>query len=187
MTVKNNVTGTNLWVESPEIGYVDEAIGSLSAGTYRRLVRRIGCYRQNMTQLRISEVAELLAVSDDTVRRWSESGRLRARQDDSGRWVIDGRDLAYFMVAQRAGSVEGGRANAEVRISARNRFEGLVTSVTKGDVMAQVEIQAGPHRVVSLISREAADELGLEPGVRATATVKATDVGVETAVRSDLA
>lgn len=140
-----------------------------------------------MTQLRISEVAKLLAVSDDTVRRWSESGRLPARQDQSGRWTVDGLDLARFMTASRSDAPGLDQSHGVMRVSVRNRFDGLVTAVTRDGVMAQVEIQAGPHRVVSLISREAADELGLEPGVRACATVKATNVSVETAVRSDLA
>lgn len=149
--------------------------------------RKCGCYCHSVTHLRISEVAELLAVSDDTVRRWSESGRLPARQDESGRWTIEGRDLAQFMAASRPDASSAERSHVGIRVSVRNSFDGLVTAVTRDGVMAQVEIQAGPHRVVSLISREAADELGLEPGVRATATVKATNVSVETAVRSDLA
>ena len=130
-----------------------------------------------MTQMRISEAAQFLGVSDDTLRRWVEAGRIRAAIDESGRQVIDGTEVARLM---REGSpavvVE---AAPIVGRSARNRFAGVVTRVVKDTVMAQVEIQAGPHRFVSLLSAEAVDELGLEPGSLAIATVKATNVGVE--------
>jgi molybdopterin-binding protein len=130
-----------------------------------------------MTQLRIAEVAALLAVSDDTVRRWADAGRLTTSTDAAGRAVVDGLEVARFM-AERA----PGDATVEspvVSASARNRLAGIVTRVVRDTVMAQVEMQVGPHRVVSLMSREAADELGLEPGVLAVATVKATNVGIE--------
>jgi molybdopterin-binding protein len=130
-----------------------------------------------MTQLRISEVAALLQVSDDTVRRWAESGRFSTTVDEAGRAVVDGADLARFM-AERAAD-EPARESPVVSASARNRLVGLVTRVVRDTVMAQVELQVGPHRMVSLMSREAADELGLEPGVLAIATVKATNVGIE--------
>jgi molybdopterin-binding protein len=128
---------------------------------------------------RISEAAELLGVSDDTVRRWADLGRLPTVRDESGRHAIDGAVLARFAIelAERA-DAPAGRA-AIVGESARNRFPGIVTRVQRDGVMAQVEIQAGPHRVVSLMSREAADELGLVPGVLAVASVKATNVVVE--------
>ncbi len=126
-----------------------------------------------MTQLRISEAAELLAVSDDTVRRWIDTGRLEATAGTSGPMTVDGSAVAALM-AQAAP-----RLPAPVPTSARNRFAGIVTRVERDGVMALVEIQAGPHRVVSLMSREAADELGLEPGVRAAASIKATNVVVE--------
>ena len=130
-----------------------------------------------MTQLRISEVAALLQVSDDTVRRWADSGRFATTLDESGRAVVDGADLAQFM-AERAAD-EPARESPVVSASARNRLVGIVTRVVRDTVMAQVELQVGPHRMVSLMSREAADELGLEPGVLAIATVKATNVGIE--------
>jgi molybdopterin-binding protein len=128
-----------------------------------------------MPQLRISEAATLLGVSDDTVRRWVQAGRLAAVKGDGGRMVVEGRDLAAL--ARELGETPD--AGSVSRQSARNRFTGIVTGVVKDTVMAQVEMQAGPFRVVSLMSREAADELGLEPGVVAVAAVKATNVVVE--------
>jgi molybdopterin-binding protein len=132
-----------------------------------------------VTMFRISEVAALVGVSDDTVRRWTDSGRLASTKDDAGRMVIEGTELARFAgELGAAGQSPVGEAPV-VRESARNRFPGIVTAVTRDGVMAQVEIQAGPHRIVSLLSREAADELGLAPGVLAVAAVKATNVVVE--------
>ena len=123
---------------------------------------------------RISEAAALLGVSDDTVRRWIESARVTARRDAGGPAVIDGADLARVATQLREPPEPGATPS-----SARNRLTGIVTRVVRDTVMAQVEIQAGPFRVVSLMSREAADELGLEVGVRAVATVKATQVSVD--------
>jgi molybdopterin-binding protein len=125
---------------------------------------------------RISEVASLLGVSDDTVRRWTESGRLPVVRERGSRLSVDGAVLAEFAVSVAAEVPATAPVVAE---SARNRFPGIVTRVRRDEVMAQVEIQAGPHRVVSLMSREAADELGLEPGVLAVAAVKSTNVVVE--------
>ena len=124
---------------------------------------------------KISEAAELLGVSDDTVRRWAEAGRLPTERTPSGRLAVDGRALAAF-VREGTEAPEPGRI---VGASARNRFRGIVTHVERDGVMAQVEMQAGRFRVVSLLSREAADELGLEPGVAAVASVKATNVVIE--------
>jgi len=127
-------------------------------------------------QFRVSEAAALLGVSDDTVRRWAESGRLTLLKGENGRSVVDGAELAS--VAQ----TEAQEATALPRIarsSARNRMQGIVTKVTKDTVMAQVDIQAGPFRLVSLMSREAVDQLGLEVGSLAVASVKATTVIVE--------
>ncbi|QGQ19472.1 helix-turn-helix domain-containing protein [Cellulomonas sp. JZ18] len=126
---------------------------------------------------RVGEAASLLGVSDDTVRRWIDAGRLRSTRTASGRHEVDGVDLARLaqQVADEQDAGDGGRG----RHSTRNRLRGIVTRVVRDGVMAQVDIQAGPHRVVSLISREAADELGLEPGVVAVASVKATNVAVE--------
>ena len=131
-----------------------------------------------MSVLRISDAARLLGVSDDTVRRWAEAGRLALTADDAGRQVISGQELARFAAEMHpAGDLLD--AGPIVGQSARNRFTGIVTKVTKDTVMAQVEIQAGPFRVVSLMSAEAATELGLEPGVLAVASVKSTSVVVE--------
>jgi molybdopterin-binding protein len=131
-----------------------------------------------MPTFRIKEAAGLLGVSDDTLRRWADGGRVETTTDASGRRAVDGVALARLAqdLAETADHAEG---KAVVAHSARNRFQGLVTRVIRDTVMAQVEIQAGPYRVVSLLSREAADELGLEPGMLAVATVKATNVSVE--------
>ncbi len=131
-----------------------------------------------MTHLRISEAAEYLGVSDDTVRRWIDSGRLAASTDPSGRQAVDSTEVARLLRDSSSSAVSAEMAPIVGR-SARNRFAGVVTRVVKDTVMAQVEIQAGPHRFVSLLSAEAVDELGLQPGSLAIATVKATNVGVE--------
>lgn len=128
-----------------------------------------------VTMFRIREAAELLGVSDDTVRRWVDAGRIEAHSD-GGPLMVAGADLARL--AEDVGGVRP-QVRRVVAESARNRFTGLVTKVTRDGVMAQVEIQAGAYRVVSLMSREAADELALEPGVIAVASVKATNVVVE--------
>ncbi|HEY8642720.1 MAG TPA: TOBE domain-containing protein [Candidatus Dormibacteraeota bacterium] len=128
-----------------------------------------------MAEYRIGEVAELMGVSSDTVRRLVDSGQVRTTRTSRGERLVDGKDLARFLADQGAASALGPAA----RESARNHFPGIVTRVLKDGVMAQVDIQAGPHRIVSLISREAAEELGLEPGVRAIAAVKSTNVVVE--------
>ena len=131
-----------------------------------------------MPQFRVREAAELLGVSDDTLRRWAEAGRFETTTDSAGRIVVEGRVLAH-LAEELAASGEHADERVVVGHSVRNRFTGLVTRVVRDTVMAQVEIQAGPHRFVSLLSREAADELGLEPGVLAVAAVKSTNVAVE--------
>lgn len=131
-----------------------------------------------MTQFTVAEAAALLAVSDDTLRRWADAGRLALTIGPHGRSVVDGAALATLAQELAADSALEA-AFPHSRASARNRITGIVTRVVKDGVMAQVDIQAGPFRVVSLMSREAADELGLEPGTLATASVKATTVVVE--------
>lgn len=128
-----------------------------------------------MSEFRIGEAAELLGVSADTVRRWADAGELTTRRTAGRQRVIDGAALAAF-AAERPAAPEPGTITGR---SARNRFTGIVTRVVKDTVAAQVEIQAGPHRVVSLLTREAVDELGLEPGMLAVAAVKATSVVIE--------
>ena len=124
---------------------------------------------------KIGQAAELLGVSVDTVRRWADGGRVKVVRTKGGQRLIDGAALARLAIelaaVQEPGTIVGQ--------SARNRFPGIVTRVVKDKVAAQVEVQAGPHRVVSLMTREAADELGLAPGVLAVAAVKATSVVIE--------
>jgi len=127
---------------------------------------------------RIKEAADLVGVSDDTLRRWADGGRIETTTDASGRLAVDGVELAK-LAQQLAESGDHGEGRAVVGHSMRNWFTGLVSRVVRDTVMAQVEIQAGRHRFVSLLSREAADELGLEPGVPAVAAVKTTSVSVE--------
>lgn len=129
-----------------------------------------------MTTYRIAEAAELLGVSDDTVRRWVEAGRIPAATTD-GRTTVAGTDLAR-LAEELADHPDRDRTRANA-VSARNRLTGIVTKVTKDTVMAQVDVICGPHRMVSLMSAEAADELDLRPGVRAVVSVKSTNVVVE--------
>jgi len=132
-----------------------------------------------VTTYRIAEAAELLGVSDDTMRRWIDAGRIDADTDRSGggRTVVGGEDLAR-LAEELADHPDRDRTRASA-VSARNRLTGIVTKVLKDTVMAQVDLICGPYRLVSLMSAEAADELGLEPGVRAIVSVKSTNVVVE--------
>ncbi|MFE2131067.1 MULTISPECIES: TOBE domain-containing protein [Streptomyces] len=131
-----------------------------------------------MQSYTIGQAARLLGVSPDTARRWADAGRVVTHRDEVGRRLINGRDLAAFSVEVGQGAHA---EDAEPYTSARNAFPGIVTAVRLGDVCAQVDIQAGPHRLVSLLTREAAEELGLEVGMRATARVKSTSVHVDRA------
>ncbi len=128
---------------------------------------------------RVGLAANLLGVSVDTVRRWADGGRLRIRRTEGGQRLVDGASLAGL--AEGLAVEQGGdrERHALSGASARNRLPGIVTRVTRDTVMAQVEVRVGPHRLVSLMTREAADELGLAPGVLAVATVKSTNVVVE--------
>ncbi|HEY8952614.1 MAG TPA: TOBE domain-containing protein [Candidatus Dormibacteraeota bacterium] len=127
-----------------------------------------------MPSYRLGQAARMLGVSSDTVRRMVDDGRLRAVRSSGGQRMIDGGSLALLAKPRKVKA-----PHVVVAQSARNRFPGIVTRVIKDKVAAQVEIQAGPHRFVSLLTREAVDELGLKPGVPAIAVVKATNVGVE--------
>ncbi|HZD15649.1 MAG TPA: TOBE domain-containing protein [Pseudonocardiaceae bacterium] len=125
-----------------------------------------------MPVFRIGEAARLLGVSDDTLRRWADAGRLASTTTESGRRGVDGAELARLAAAL------GADPAPRLPVSACNQLSGLVTRVVRDQVMAQVDIQVGPHRIVSLMSSEAVDELGLEPGVPAVATVRSTSVVV---------
>jgi molybdopterin-binding protein len=128
-----------------------------------------------MSTYRMGEAADLLGVSSDTLRRWADAGRIGATRTSGGHRLIDGAALAELAVELARDQ----KAPRIARESVRNHFLGLVTEVSKDGVMAQVKLQAGPYQVVSLISREAADELALVPGMLAVAAVKATNVVIE--------
>lgn len=129
-----------------------------------------------VTTYRVAEAATVLGVSDDTVRRWIDQGRVATTQHE-GRTAIDGAELATLAESLAdSPDREGIRASS---VSARNRLPGIVVAVKKDSVMAQVEMVCGPHRIVSLLSRDAVDELGLERGTRAIASIKSTNVVLE--------
>ncbi|MFB7540271.1 molybdopterin-binding protein [Streptomyces zaomyceticus] len=129
-----------------------------------------------MQSYTIGQAASLLGVSPDTARRWADAGRFTTHRDENGRRLIDGHDLAAFSVeVAQSGSDDEDMSYT----SARNAFPGIVTAVKLGDIAAQVEIQAGPHRLVSLLTREAVEELGLQVGMQATARVKSTSVHID--------
>jgi molybdopterin-binding protein len=132
-----------------------------------------------MTSYKPGEVATLLGVSVDTVRRLADTGKLATSRSDDGHRVVDGEDLARYLAEQE----EPGEAGPIVGASARNRFTGVVTRVVANDVAATVELRAGRHRIVSLMTAEAVADLGLRPGVLAVAAVKATSVVVEVPAR----
>jgi molybdopterin-binding protein len=122
--------------------------------------------------LLLGDAARAIGVSVDTLRRWERAGKLRTRRDDANR-----RRVTRTEIERVSGKPERHRAGDA--LSARNRFPGVVTSVQADGVMAVVEIEAGPHRITAAITRDAVEELGLAPGVAATAAVKATSVMVE--------
>jgi len=136
-----------------------------------------------MSSYRVAEAADVLGVSDDTLRRWIDAGRVAATTGIDGRAEVSGEDLARLAKSLAEGgpdhAAHAAQAARAASVSARNRMRGIVTSVKRDTVMAQVEMVCGPYRVVSLMSSEAADELGLEPGVIAIASVKSTNVVVE--------
>ncbi len=129
---------------------------------------------------RVSEAADVLGVSNDTLRRWIEADRVAAERGDDGKARIEGTHLAALAKSLAEQGPDGfGQVSRAAAVSARNRMRGIVTAVKKDAVMAQVEMVCGPYRLVSLMSSEAADDLGLEPGVLAIASVKSTNVVVE--------
>jgi molybdopterin-binding protein len=129
-----------------------------------------------VTTYRVAEAAALLGVSDDTVRRWIDQGRLATVQD-AGRTAVDGVELATL--AESLAGVPDREGLRSSSVSARNRLPGIVVAVKKDAVMAQVELICGPHRIVSLLSSDAVDELGLARGERAIAAIKSTHVVLE--------
>lgn len=129
-----------------------------------------------MTHFRMREAAQLIGVSDDTIRRWAKEGLLESSVDDAGVGVVSGRSLA-----KRVQQIAPEADDDPIVRSARNRFTGIVTGVEVSGLVAVVELQSGPNRVVSLMTAEACDELEIEIGSRATAIVKATQVILETA------
>ncbi len=129
-----------------------------------------------MHSYRVARAAELLGISDDTLRRWIDAGRLSATTE-GGRSEIDGAELAA-LAAELADHPDRDATRASA-VSARNRLSGIVTAVKKDPVMTQVDMICGPYRLVSLMSTEAAEELGLEPGSPIVASVKSTNVVVE--------
>ena len=130
-----------------------------------------------MATYRVAEAAEILGVSDDTLRRWIDAGRIEVEHDRAGRTRVQGARLAHL--ARSLADTDTDGAPRAASVSARNRLRGIVTAVKKDTVMAQVEMVCGPYRLVSLMSAEAAEDLGLEPGVLAIASVKSTNVVVE--------
>ena len=140
------------------------------------MVKAVNKHRNSA--LRVGEAAELLGVSVDTLRRWEAEGRLRVRRSRGGQRLVSLADVRQLEAKRRK------RDQRAVAQSARNRFSGVVTRVEKDRVAAVVEVQAGPHRLVSLMTAEAATELALAPGAAVVCVVKATNVVVEIAPRS---
>jgi len=128
-----------------------------------------------MASYRTAQVADILGVSPDTVRRWCDEGRLEVDRSEGGHRTVTGRSLAKYLTEQAAAY----EPDSVMPQSARNRFTGIITRVERDTLVAVVEIHAPPHRLVSLMTREAADELDLQPGDLATAAVKSTNVVVE--------
>ena len=124
--------------------------------------------RRQSSSYAVGEAARLLGVSLDTVRRWDRQGRIRTERDSANRRVVPAAEIDRLRARDAAHD-----------LSARNRFRGVVREVKVEGLLAQVELEAGPFRVVSIVTREAVEELGLKPGMPATALVKATSVLLE--------
>jgi len=134
----------------------------------------------NETWIRLGQAAEMLGVSVETVRRWVDAGRVPSRRSERGQREVALADVSRLATQRRHAADAGSRrGRISIASSARNRFPGVVTRIVKDRVAAVVEVQAGPHRLVSLMTAEAVDELGLQVGDEATAVVKATNVVVE--------
>lgn len=121
---------------------------------------------------RIGEAADLLGVRVETLRRWERTGKLRTRRTEGGQRLVPASEVARLLASARPD-----RPIASA--SQRNRFAGVITEVKRDKLAATVEIQAGPHRILAFITREAVDQMGLRPGMQAVAAVKATNVTVE--------
>lgn len=132
-----------------------------------------------MPQIRIQQAAQLLGCSDDTMRRWIEAGKVTAGHDEAGRQAVDGASLAALAQEQAASKGFDELDDRASHRSARNHLTGLVVKVHSDPVMSQVELQCGRYRIVSLISTEAVEQLGLAPGKIATAVIKSTSVAIE--------
>ena len=130
---------------------------------------------EEATDIRIGLAAEMLGVSVETLRRWEAEGRLRTRRSDGGQRLVPLAEVTRVLAERRAASAD----RPVVAQSARNRFPGIVTRIQRDGIVAVVEILAGPHRVVSIMTAEAVDELGLAVGIEAVGVVKATNVVVE--------
>ena len=124
-----------------------------------------------MAELTLGEAARALGVSADTLRRWDRAGKLSTTRDSRNRRMVPEEEVERL-------SVRPQRHATGSELSARNRFPGIVRSVEVDGVMALVEIEAGPFRVVAAVTRDSVEELGLAPGMHATAAVKATSVMV---------
>jgi molybdopterin-binding protein len=130
---------------------------------------------QVTTRLRVGQAAEMLGVSVETLRRWEAEGRLRMERSDGGQRVVDVGEITRLLAERRRNEID----RPIVAQSARNRFAGIVTRIERDRVAAVVEVIAGPHRLVSLMTAEAIDDMGLEVGMEAVCVVKATNVIVE--------
>jgi molybdopterin-binding protein len=126
-------------------------------------------------RIRLGEAAEILGVSPETVRRWADEGRLPAERSAGGQRLVRREDVSRILAERR----RAGQERPIVAQSARNRFPGVVTRIEKDAIVGLVEIQAGPHRVVSLMTAEAVEELGLTVGSEVVGVVKATNVIIE--------
>ena len=128
--------------------------------------------REEGRLLSLGDAARALDVSEDTLRRWDRAGKLKTVRDENNRRLVPESEIARL-------TSRPSRHRTEAPLSARNRFAGVVRSVEVDGVMALVEIEAGPHRITAAITRDSVEELGLVPGVSATAAVKATSVMVD--------